>query len=60
MRDICKMFTDVCPQCIAILSHQKPCVGVKNIITDEMGVRGQVDLIDFQSMPDGKFNYLLN
>jgi hypothetical protein len=34
--------------------------GVKNIITFGFGVRGQVDLIDFQSMPDGSFLFLLN
>ena len=34
--------------------------GVKNIITFGFGVRGQVDLIDFQSMTDGSFLFLLN
>ena len=34
--------------------------GIKNIVTEGFGVRGQVDLIDFQSMPDGLFKYLLN
>ena len=60
MRDVCKMFTNVCPSCISILSCRKPRAGVENIVTDGIGVHGQVDLIDFQSMPDGKFNYLLN
>jgi hypothetical protein len=32
---------------------------VKNIVTGGMGVCGKVDLIDFQSMPDGNFKYLL-
>ena len=59
-REICKMFTDVCPHCIRILSRRKPVAGVKNIITFGFGVRGQVDLIDFQSMPDGSFVFLLN
>jgi hypothetical protein len=49
----------VCPQCVSVLSHRRPRAGVKNIVT-EMGVHGQVDLIDFQSMPDGNFKYLLN
>ena len=30
------------------------------IVTNGFGVRGQVDLIDLQSMPKGKFNFLLN
>ena len=59
-REVCKMFTDVCPHCVAVLSRRKPVAGIKNIVTDGMGVRGQVDLIDFQSMPDGAFKFLLN
>jgi hypothetical protein len=54
------MFTDVCLHCIKVLSHRKPAAGIKNIVTDGFGVRGQVDLIDFQSMPDGVFKYLCN
>ncbi len=34
--------------------------GIKNIVTKGFGVRGQVDLIDFQSMLDGEFKFLLN
>ncbi len=33
---------------------------IRNIVTEGFGIHGQVDLIDFQSMPDGKFPYLLN
>jgi hypothetical protein len=35
-------------------------VGIKNIITFGYVVCGQVDIIDFQSMPDGLFKFLLN
>jgi hypothetical protein len=56
----CKLFTDTCPICHPRTTVKKPTAGVKNIITPGFGVRGQVDLIDFQSMPDGKFVYLLN
>jgi hypothetical protein len=59
-RDLCKMFTDVCPHCITVLSRQKPTAGIKNIVTDGFGIQGQVDIIDFQSMPDRIFKYLLN
>jgi hypothetical protein len=59
-REICKMFTDCCPQCIRVLQGRKPVAGIKNIVTEGFGVRGQVDLIDFQSMPDGEFKFLLN
>jgi hypothetical protein len=54
------MFTDVCPHYIKVLSHRKPGAWIKNIITDGFGVCGQVDLIDFQSMPNGVFKYLCN
>ncbi len=59
-REICKVFTDCCPHCIKLLHRFKPKAGVKNMVTDGFGVRGQVDLIDFQSMLDGAFCYLLN
>jgi hypothetical protein len=59
-RDVCKLFTNVCPHCVVVQSCRKPTAGIKPILTSGMGVRGQVDLIDFQSMPDGVFHYLLN
>ena len=59
-RDVCKLFTDVCPHCIIVMSRRKPTAGIQPIITVGMCVRGQADIIDFQSMPDGAFNYLLN
>ena len=34
--------------------------GISNIVTAGFEQRGQIDLIDFQSMPDGPFNFLLN
>ena len=59
-RELCKMFTDCCPQCIRVLQGRKQVVGIKNIVTKGFCVHGQVDLIDFQSMPDGEFKFLLN
>jgi hypothetical protein len=57
---VCKMFTDCCPTCIAMLGRKKPVAGIKNIVTHRFGVRGQVNLIDFQSMADGVFKFLLD
>jgi hypothetical protein len=37
-----------------------PVAGIKPIITHGFGTQGQVDLIDFQSMPKGDFCFLLN
>jgi hypothetical protein len=60
MQIICKMFSDCCLHCIALLSRRKPVSGIKNTITFGFGAQGQVYLIDFQSMPDGDFQLLLN
>jgi hypothetical protein len=42
------------------MKRNRPVAGIKPIITHGFGTRGQVDLIDFQSMPDGNFCFLLN
>ena len=59
-REVTKLFSDVCPHCISLSTRKKPVAGIRNIITEGFGQRGQVDLIDFQSMPDGNFKFLLN
>jgi len=59
-RDVCKLFTDVCPNCVLAQTRKKSTAGIHPIITSGLGKRGQVDLVDFQSMPDGIFQYLLN
>ena len=41
-------------------SNKKPTAGHVPILTQGFGTRGQVDLIDFQSIPDGDFRFLLN
>jgi len=46
-RNVCKIFTDTCPICTQETTRKKPTAGVRNIITEGFGVRGQVDLIDF-------------
>lgn len=57
---VCKLFTETCRRCGEHAKTKKPTAGVKNIITEGFGARGQVDLVDFQSMPDGPFKFLLN
>ena len=59
-RHVAKMFTDTCPGCIMEQQRMAPLAGLRPIITAGFGTRGQVDLIDFQSMPDHGFNFLLN
>ena len=55
---VCKIFTDTCPRCLERLQQMKPIAGLRPIITQGFGTRGQVNLIDFQSMPDGDFCFL--
>ncbi len=57
---LCKMFTNMCPICINQMKRNRPVAGIKLIITNGFGTQGQVNLIDFQSMPDGNFCFLLN
>lgn len=60
-RDIQKLFTDTCPLCVCNnTTTKKPVAGLKSIIAYEFGQRGQMDLIDLQSIADGEFKYLLN
>jgi hypothetical protein len=59
-RKLCKMFTGMCPICITQMKRNRPVVGIKPIITHSFGTRGQVDLIDFQCMPNGNFRFFLN
>ena len=55
-----KLFTRTCPICIQRETRLRPTPGIKPIVTCGLGMRGQVDLIDFQSMPNGDFRFLLN
>ncbi len=59
-RELCKMFSGCCPQCITVMQAKKPVAAIKNIVTKGFGVYRQVDMIDFQSMPDGQFLFLMN
>ena len=59
-RSICKLLTDLCPCCFERHQQNKPAAGLRPIVTDGFNVRGQVDLVDFQIMPEGQFRFLLN
>ena len=39
--------------------RKKPKAGHQPLLTRGMNVRAQIDLIDYQSMPDGPYNYVL-
>jgi hypothetical protein len=59
-RTITKCFTSTCPLCIKRETRAKPVPGNKPILSRGFGTRGQVDLVDFQSMPIGDFKFLMN
>ena len=55
-----QIFTRTCPGCIVRAPKPKLLAGLHNIITLGLGVRGQCDIVDLQSMADGMFKFLLN
>jgi hypothetical protein len=50
----------MCPICITQMKCNRSVVGIKPIITHGVGSQGQVNLIDFQNMPNGHFYFLMN
>ena len=59
-RETCRIFTDTCTHCIETFVKKKTTAGHQPILSYGFGARGQVDLIDFQTMPDGEFKFLMN
>ena len=57
---ICEMFQRFCPVCIQAKARRKPKAGHQPLLTSGMGMHAQIDLIDYQSMPDGICNYVLD
>ncbi|XP_043462868.1 KRAB-A domain-containing protein 2-like [Leptopilina heterotoma] len=56
----CQMFVSFCKTCDRIRAAPKTGVVIKPIVSDGFNMRGQVDLIDLQSCPDGDYKWLLN
>uniref|UniRef100_A0A8C4XBG1 Integrase catalytic domain-containing protein n=1 Tax=Erpetoichthys calabaricus TaxID=27687 RepID=A0A8C4XBG1_ERPCA len=54
-----KMFLDLCEPCQQKQKSAKKGIVVKPIISSHFNGRCQVDLINYQSQPDGKFKFLL-
>ena len=57
---ICELFPDFCSICVRARRRSKPKAGHQPILTRGMNVRVQLDIIDYQSMPDGPFKYVLD
>ena len=55
-----KIFTDSCPRCIGKMGRRRPTAGHQPILVRGFSTRGQINLIDFQGMSDGYFNFLMN
>ena len=59
-KQVCEAFCQHCPTCLIQQEAKKPRAGFMPMITHGMNVRGQLDLIDLQSMADGEYKYILN
>ncbi|XP_051165171.1 KRAB-A domain-containing protein 2-like [Leptopilina boulardi] len=59
-RNACEIFNNLCETCNLKKSSKRKGVVVKPIISHGFNARGQVDLIDFQSCPDGEYRWLIN
>ena len=59
-RWVTELVVECCSQCNQRAVRKVSTAGHKPILTKGLGNRGQVDLIDFQSCPDGEYKFLLN
>lgn len=59
-RTVIEIFIKCCKRCAEKKNQHKKGIVVKPIITNDWNHRGQVDLIDFQSTPDGEYKWLMN
>ncbi len=56
---VCEIFPKHCPVCVRGKIRKKAKAGHQPLLTRGMNICAQIDLIDFQSMPDGLFQYVL-
>lgn len=56
----CSLFVSLCKTCSRKKTAPKAGVVIKPIISNDFNMRGQVDLIDFQSCADGEYKFLMN
>lgn len=55
-----EIFNKICLTCNRKKNTTRTGLVVKPILSDRFGQRGQIDLIDLQSIPDGNFKFLLH
>jgi hypothetical protein len=56
---VCEIFPKHCLVCVKGKIRKKAKAGHQPILTRGMNIHAQIDLIDYQSMPDGLFQYVL-
>lgn len=54
-----EVYVELCKTCNMKKTHKNAGLVVKPIISKDINIRGQVDLIDFQSCADGNYKWLL-
>ncbi|XP_060845447.1 KRAB-A domain-containing protein 2-like [Rhopalosiphum padi] len=59
LRPAIEKFLSVCAICNSKQGANRKLV-IKPIVTKDFNERGQVDLVDFQSTPDGKYKWIMN
>lgn len=59
-KPIAMIFVSLCIECQKNKPQQKKGLVVKPIIPKDFNSRGQVDLVDLQSIPDGEFKWLMD
>ncbi|XP_025407815.1 KRAB-A domain-containing protein 2-like [Sipha flava] len=58
-RPAIETFLSICAICNSKKGSNRKLV-IKPIVSKDFNERGQVDLVDFQSLPDGKYKWILN
>lgn len=59
-RDLNEYFVSLYPICETKRNAERKDIVTKLIVSRDFNLQGQVDLMDFQSCPDGEFKWLLN
>ncbi|XP_068236851.1 KRAB-A domain-containing protein 2-like [Palaemon carinicauda] len=59
-RDQITLFLQYCEECQLKKSSVRKCMVLKPIVSNNRNSRAQVDLIDMQSQPDGKYRFIFN
>ena len=54
------LYKSLCEECQLRRKHSSKGVVVKPIVSKDFNSRGQVDLVDMQSMPDGNYRFIMN